>query len=194
MKKRNALPVLAMICAAAAGFICSCSGKISEKTDDGSISINISVKEGEFSLKPFLQWDSAIDGVRKFMNENYADWNAANDGNPVFEQTTRFWKISYATGKLDATFYFNDEKGSKLLIAEFNYFGTDNLKPLQDEMERLGFKYKGQLHFDDFNADVCHLYLSPDEELEVQISGWQKEGGSWSISFQPFDKDDLNFL
>ena len=53
---------------------------------------------------------------------------------------------------------------------------------------------EGELKYPDYNADICYMYLSEDEKLEVQVAYWEKEGGSWSVSFQPFDSRDLNFL
>jgi hypothetical protein len=62
------------------------------------------------------------------------------------------------------------------------------------ELERNGFVNKGEIKFDDFNADLTYLYLSADGSIEVQVSSWEKDGGSWAISFQSFDKNDLNHL
>ena len=50
------------------------------------------------------------------------------------------------------------------------------------------------MKFEDSNADITYLYLSADKKNEVLLSSWEKDGGSWAISFQLTDKNDLNLL
>ena len=90
--------------------------------------------------------------------------------------------------------YFANIDATSLSLVSYDFFFPMPLEPVMAELERHGFVNKGEIRFDDFNADITYMFLSADEAIEVQVSSWKKDGGSWAISFQPFDQNDLNHL
>ena len=172
----------------------------------GSKSNNQSQEQGETSelvinldsivIKPYLAFGSSLADVEKFMSENYADWEVKNPDSlecfPNGEEQS--WGRSYGKGTHGMEFDFNDARGSHLTIVSYDFFFPTPLEPVMADLERLGFENKGEVRFDDFNADLTYLFLSADGKLEVQVSSWEKDGGSWSISFQPTDEGDFEHL
>ena len=41
---------------------------------------------------------------------------------------------------------------------------------------------------------LSYLFLSPDESIEAMPFYWEKDGGSWAITFQPTNDFDLEHL
>jgi hypothetical protein len=69
-----------------------------------------------------------------------------------------------------------------------------SISAVMAELERNGFVNKGEVRFDDYNADICYLFLSANGEIESLVSSWEKDGGSWNITFQLTDPFDLEHL
>jgi hypothetical protein len=147
-------------------------------------------------IKPYMAFGSSLADVEKYLKATYADYAEwkASDLNTFEYEGGRSYCKEYTKGKCKLGFYFANADGTSLYLVSYDYFFPMPLEPVMAELERNGFVNKGEIKFDDFNADLTYLYLSADGSIEVQVSSWEKDGGSWAISFQPFDKNDLNHL
>ena len=176
---------------AALALVISC--KEVKPLDPTGLTINVTVPQGSYELTPLLRWNATVSDVKTYMSDFYGKWQDEGIDALLF-QDNGLWVKKFSTGSLECNYYFLDSSGKDLVLVSFDYFGSSYLQPLHEEMERLGFEYKGVVTFPDYNADTCHLYLSPDLTLEVQLASWEKDGGSWCISFQPTDPDDLKLV
>ena len=114
----------------------------------------------------------------------------------LFEQVEvdRYYSKESTKRNRKLVFYFANIDGTSLSLVSYDFFFPMPLEPVMAELERHGFVNKGEIRFDDFNADITYMFLSADEAIEVQVSSWKKGGGSWGIGFQPLDQNDLNHL
>ena len=158
--------------------------------DVTGLTVNVTVPQGSYALTPLLRWNATVSDVKVYMNDYYGKWQDEGLDALLF-QDNGLWVKRFSTGRLESNYSFLDSSGKDLVLISFDYFGSSDLRPLHEELERLGFEYKGEIAFQDYNADICHLYLSPDKALEIQLASWEKDGGSWCISFQPTDPADL---
>lgn len=163
----------------------------------GDVNKGIVINLGSVVIKPYMQFGASLADVEKYMNDNYAGWTDNNpDALQQYEQqggTT--WKKLYSKDGQTIEFLFlGNSTGGKFALVSYGFDSIALLPNVKSELERNKFTYKGVLKFEDYNADLCQLFLSDDEAIEVQVSSWEKDGGSWTISFQELDKYDLQFL
>jgi len=147
-------------------------------------------------IKPYMVFGSSQAEVEKYLKETYADfaeWESSDMKPFDYEGGSSYYK-EYTKGAYKLGFYYANADGTDLKLVSYDYFFPMPLEPVMAELERNGFVNKGKIEFSDFNADLTYLYLSADCSIEVQVSSWEKDGGSWAISFQPIDKNDLNHL
>lgn len=194
---KNLLKFTVIVCSAMTCLLTACVSKSdtpAQSQEDGSALV---IDLDSIVIEPYMEFGVSLADVEKYMNENYADWEVKNpDSLECFEQeeTGYLWSRSYVNGKNEMSFYFKDADATNLVLVSYDYFFPMPLEPIMAELEKLGFENKGEVKFDDFNADITYLYLSSDEKYEVQLSSWEKDGGSWAITFQLTDKNDLNHL
>ena len=162
----------------------------------GDVNRGIVINIGSIVIKPYMQFGASLIDVEKYMKEYYADWTDNNPDalNQYQQQGGSTWKKTYTKENNTIKYLFGNSGGGNLLLVSYGFNSPISLTDAKAELERNGFKYKGVLKFEDYDADVCNLFLSADNTIEVQLSYWQKDGGTWSISFQNFDEYDLNFL
>lgn len=147
-------------------------------------------------IKPCLAFGSSLADVEKYLKETYADyaeWNAS-DVEPFDQESGRSYAKEYTKGNSKVSFYFANADCTNLMLVAYDYYFSMPIEPVMAELERKGFVNMGEIRFDDFNADLTYMFLSADKSIEVQVSSWEKDGGSWAISFQPLDPNDLNHL
>ena len=148
-------------------------------------------------IKPYLAFGSSVADAEQYIKDTFSDYEAWESGElEPFDQEdeSRTYIKEYDNGNRSMSFYFANADGTNLALVSYDYFFPVSKESVMAELERNGLVYKGEIRFDDYNADHCYLYLSADGTLEVQFSTWKKNGGSWALSFQPFDKNDLNYL
>jgi len=148
-------------------------------------------------IKPYLAFGSSVADAEQYIKDTFSDYEAWESGElePYDqEDAPRTYFKEYVNGNRSMSFCFDNADGTNLVLVSYDYFFPVSKEPVMAELERNGFVYKGEVRFADYNADHCYLYLSADGTLEVQFSTWKKDGGSWALSFQPVDKNDLNHL
>ena len=201
MKAKNIfLAALTTICAIAmTGSLSSCS----DSDDDNNgvppkpiFQITVNTPSGTtYVLKPYMEWTNTLTDIEKYMSENYPDWTDEHDGKLTADKYyPSQWNRSFCKGFMHNAYAFADDKGVEYKLVAYTFYGSTYVKNIQEQLTQFGYTYKGKLISDNFDADACYLYLSQDESIEAQISVWEKEGGRWSLSFQPLDKDDLQYL
>jgi hypothetical protein len=197
MNKKNSLyAALIMMCVITFSVtLGSCEKNDDQIDDENSLIMNVDTNGVNFTIKPFLDWGATLADVEKFMAKNYPGWEVEYDGELKYDSTAGRWVRFYSSNELFIANYFEDEAGNDFDMIEFDFYGRDNIKQLQDECVRSGLKYKGHICLDDDPTDLFYLYLSADEKLEVNLffENFEDEG-YWGITFQSLDKDDLNQL
>jgi len=147
-------------------------------------------------IKPYLGFGSSLADVEDYIAEAYAEYDEWGTDylEPFDQEGGRTYKKEYFNGDFELDFFFANADGTDLKLVSFDFFFPIQLEPVIAELERNGFVNKGEVKFDDYNADICYLLLSADGSIEAQLSSWEKNGGSWALSFQLLDEDDLNHL
>ncbi|MBQ7180289.1 MAG: hypothetical protein IJR87_03245 [Bacteroidaceae bacterium] len=187
------LTALAGVCAMNMQTACSCKNDNPAIYDEEtSVVINLD----SIVIKPYIHFGASFADVGIYMTENFADYSAENPGSLMVLETEEgiTWFKRYVKADRRIEFYFNNDDGRELKMVSYDYFFPMPLEPIMAELERNGFTNKGEVRYDDYNADICYLFLSSDENIEVLLSSWEKDGGSWSLTFQLTDEYDLQHL
>jgi hypothetical protein len=182
----------ATLCCAITVFT-ACNNRASFAPDDkAEFVINLD----SVVIRPYLGFGSSLTGVREYIERYYPGYTTSDgDSLEAIKQIggTIYRKL-YKNGKSELSFYFIDKDGNNLTLCSYDYFFPMSLEPVKAQLLSNGFSYKGTISYEDFNSDITYLYLSADNELEVQLSYWYKDGGIWAISFQPTDENDLKIV
>ena len=196
-KKVSLHAALIMMCVIAFSVsLGSCEKNDADQIDDEySLSLNVDTNGVNFTIRPLLDWGATVADVEKYMAKNYPSWEVEDDGKLVYDSTVVSWLKSYSCNDIYMYFFFKDEAGNGFCMIEFDFYGKNNIKQLQDECVRLGLKYKGLLYWEEVPYLLSYHYLSADEKLEVNLffENFDDED-YWGISFQSLDKDDQNHL
>ena len=197
MKKFFMTLAAVLCCAMTMAVLTACSNNDDNPAvPSADVNKGIVLNIGSMTIKPYMQFGASLADVESYMKAYYADWtdNNPNALSELQQQEGKTWKKTYRKGKQGISYLFLNASGGKLALCSY----SDNTPlPLADataELERNGFKKQGVLKFEDYDADICYLFLSADKSIEVQLSSWEKDGGSWSVSFQEYDEYDMQFL
>ena len=147
-------------------------------------------------IVPYMAFGASLDEVEKHMEMVHDDYKVEQTDSLVCyeEEGTTTYGRCYERGNRQIRFGFDYAEGSSLAYTSYDYFFPVRLESIMTELERKGFENKGEVKFDDDNADICYLFLSADEKTEVLLSKCERNGGSWAICFQPTDINDLNHI
>lgn len=163
-----------------------------EETDTTTIVIDLD----SIVIKPYLQFGTSLADAKKYMTDNLADYYDEDPNLLVFVEIEggALWSKRYKNGKREISFFFVDPDGKQLTMVSYDFFFPVPLETIMAELERNGFTNMGEIRFDDYNADISYLFLSSDGGIEAMPSYWEKDGGSWGITFQPTNDFDLQHL
>ncbi len=198
MNKINYLSAaLIMMCVVAFSVsLGSCDKNEVDSHDENSLSLKVDTNGVNFTLTPLINWKANLTDVEKYMAKYYPDYSVCNEGKLEHDENCDKWFLFYENnGKMNIYFLFDDEQGNGLYMVEFEFFTPCNVDKIRAELSGLGFKYKGLLYWDIYPEDLLYMYLSNDEKLEVLLDVENcGDYDFWYVSFQSFDKDDLNHL
>ena len=196
MNKKNSLyAALIMMCVITFSVtLGSCEKNDDQIDDENSLIMNVDTNGVDIAFRPFIDWGSTLADAEKYLKRYYPDYFALDDGKMFYDSLMDRWIMYYECNTMVISFFFDDEKGSSLIMSEYSSYGSD-IKRIQDELVRLGFNYKGLVYWDYIPDQLTYLYFSSDEKLEVQVAINNNEGPDfWVLNFQPTDKDDLDYL
>ena len=163
-----------------------------KETDTTAIVINLD----SIVIKPYLNFGTPLADAEKYMAENYADYVAENPNSLEYVELDGggLWYKLYKKGNCWISFFFVDADGKDLTMVDYDFFFPIQFEAVMAELERNGFTNKGVVEFENDNSDLSYLFLSPDESIEAMPFYWEKDGGSWAITFQPTNDFDLEHL
>ena len=196
MNKKNSLyAALIMMCVITFSVtLGSCEKNDDQIDDENSLIMNVDTNGVDIAFRPFIDWGSTLADAEKYLKRYYPDYFALDDGKMFYDSLMDRWIMYYECNTMVISFFFDDEKGSSLIMSEYSSYGSD-IKRIQDELVRLGFNYKGLVYWDYIPDQLTYLYFSSDEKLEVQVGmNNNEEPDFWVLNFQPTDKDDLDYL
>ena len=196
--KKYLMTLAAVLCCAMTTVVFTACSSNEDNPTFPSIDVNneVVINLGSIVIKPYLQFGASLADVEAYMKANYPDWTDNNPDalNEYQQQGGATWKKTYTKDNGTIKYLFGNASGGSLLLVSYGFNSPISLPAVKTELERNGFTYEGILKFDDYDADVCNLFLSADKTIEAQLSYWAKDGGSWSLSFQNLDEYDLQFL
>ena len=174
----------------------SCDKNEVDNQDENSLSLKVDTNGVNFTLTPLINWKANLTDVEKYMAKYFPGFNVCDDGELEYNENCDDWALSYENdGNMRIFFLFRDEQGNALDMVEFDFFSSCNADNIRAELSRLGLKYKGLLYWDRCPQELIYMYLSNDEKLEVQFDVHNcGDEDYWFLSFQPFDKDDLDHM
>lgn len=163
-----------------------------DRTDTAAIVINLD----SIVIKPYVQFDASLADVQEYIANNFADYTDEDPDSLVHTEVDggALWAKRYKNGKREVSFFFVDADGRQLTMISYDFFFPIHFESLMAELERNGFTNKGEIRFDGYNADISYLFLSPDGSIEAMPFYWEKDGGSWAVTFQPTNDFDLQHL
>lgn len=195
--KKNLMTLAAFLCCIMTTIaLTACGNKENTtKTEDFEEITSLEIKVDSIVIKPYLEFRSSLADVEKYMADNFGDYTAINADSltRVVKNDVTFYEKRYKKGNRQIGLFFN-EFDSTFIASSYDYFFPIPLKPVMDELKRIGFKYMGEQKFDDFDTDKHYLFLSKDESIEVKLDSWEKNGGGWKISFLRPDENDFIYL
>jgi len=172
----------------------SCEKNDNQIDDENSLIMNVDTNGVDIAFRPFIDWGSTLADAEKYLKRYYPDYFALDDGKMFYDSLMDRWIMYYECNTMVISFFFDDEKGSSLIMSEYSSYGSD-IKRIQDELVRLGFNYKGLVYWDYIPDQLTYLYFSSDEKLEVQVGmNNYEESDFWVLNFQPTDRNDLDYL
>ena len=196
MNKKNSLyAALIMMCVITFSVtLGSCEKNDNQIDDENSLIMNVDTNGVDIAFRPFIDWGSTLADAEKYLKRYYPDYFALDDGKMFYDSLMDRWIMYYECNTMVISFFFDDEKGSSLIMSEYSSYGSD-IKRIQDELVRLGFNYKGLVYWDYIPDQLTYLYFSSDEKLEVQVGmNNYEESDFWVLNFQPTDRNDLDYL
>ena len=160
--------------------------------DPSTLAINLDT----ISFVPYIHFGTSLSEVQGYMADNFADYSDTNpDSLFYFEpEGGALWVKLYKKGPREVSFYFTDAEGKDLTMVSYDFYFPIQIEAVMNELERNGFTNRGEIRFEDDNSDISYLFLSPDESIEAMIFYWEKDGGSWALTFQPTNDFDLQHL
>jgi len=210
MKTKNIfLTALTVICAVAiTNSLSSCADEDGGGDDPvipapKTFQIIVNARGTTYVLKPFFEWTGNLTDIEDYMSKEYPTWSDEFEGDLKPDSyLSNTWNRSFRNGDMHNVYLFADNRGVEYKLVAYNYYGSTYIKSIQKQLEDFGYVYKGKLNTDNIEADESLLYLSKDGKIEVQITTWGgklsdnqwSDGGRWSLSFQPFDENDLQYL
>ena len=198
MKSKDFLHVALAVMCAVAFSVCvdSCDkNDINKSNDENSLSFVVDTNGVSLAIRPMINWDATSAELDEFMTRNYPDMEILEGEKLYYDSLCDCWRSTYSNNNLNIDFLFGDEQGNDCKMMAFHLDVTGDIEKIREELVRAGLKYKGLVYYDDYPVDMTYLYLSADEQLEVQLYTNNDGGeGYWGISFQPTDKDDFNSI
>ena len=193
--KKN-LMAAAALCCMAMSVQTACTGKSDNPPIQDEEAVAVVLNLDSIVIKPYLQFGASLADVQEYMADNFADYSDENPDSLVYNEMEggSLWSKTYEKGTRKISFYFYNADGKDLTLVSYDFFFPMPLEPVMAELERNGYTNKGEIRFDDYNADITYLFLSADERIEAMPSSWEKDGGSWAITFQPTNDFDLQHL
>ncbi len=173
----------------------SCTDKnnqCTENTDSSTIVINLDT----ISIVPYVQFGTSLADVQGYMADNFAGYSDTNPDSLIYYELEggALWAKIYKKGTHEVSFYFNDAEGKDLTMVSYDFFFPIQIEAVMAELERNGFTNRGEIRFENDNSDISYLFLSSDESIEAMVFYWEKDGGSWALTFQPTNDFDLQHL
>ena len=163
-----------------------------KETDTMAIVINLD----SIVIKPYVKFGTPLADVEEYMAEYYADYSDEYPDALEYIELDggELWFKYYKKGNCEISFYFVDAEGKDLTMVSYDFYFPISFEAVMAELERNGFTNMGEVEFENDNSDLSYLFLSPDESIEAMPFYWEKDGGSWAITFQPTNDFDLQHL
>ncbi|MBR3698799.1 MAG: hypothetical protein IKM85_04690 [Bacteroidales bacterium] len=164
----------------------------SKEKDTMEIVINLD----SIVIKPYVKFGAPLADVKAYMAQNFADYPEEHPDSLEYIELDGggLWSKYYMKEDRWISFFFTDAEGKDLTMVSYDFFFPIQIEAVMAELERNGFTNKGEVEFENDNSDLSFLFLSPDESIEAMPFYWEKDGGSWAITFQPTNDFDLQHL
>ena len=162
--------------------------------DETTFSINIESNEKNYSLTPLTDWNASLADIREYMAKDYPDWENAYDGELQLDTINEDFGsyIAYINDSLAMFFAFKNVEGKEYGLLQYVDYTSTDIASLIREMTRNGYTYAGKSKNMPEGQVEGYFYISPNNELLVEICNWSKYGGFRCIDISAFDQEFYN--
>ena len=165
--------------------------------DASTLSLNINSVNDSCCVTPLMDWGVSFTDVKRFMTQNYPDWELQNNGELICDtisEDSLEWYAKYQKGDFRQFFYFNNADGERYLSFQFgDYASTDEI-PLDRELTRNGLVYMGRdtTYYEEGISN--HVYVPLSKDYIAVASAWIAHGGCRIIGVGPYDEEYLKLI
>ena len=165
--------------------------------DQSTLSLNINSVNDSCCVTPLMDWGVSFTDVKRFMTQNYPDWELQNNGELICDtisEDSLQWYAKYQKGDFRQIFVFNNADGERYLSFQFgDYASTDEI-PLDRELTRNGLLYMGRdtTYYEEEISNNVYVPLSKD--YIAVASAWIAYGGCRIIDVGPYNEEFMNVV
>jgi hypothetical protein len=165
--------------------------------DESTLSLNINSVNDSCCVTPLMDWGVSFTDVKRFMTQNYPDWELQNNGELICDtisEDSLQWYAKYQKGDFGQFFVFNNADGEGYHFFQFgDYASTDEI-PLDRELTRNGLVYMGRDTTYYEEAISNHVYVPLSKDYIAVASAWIAYGGCRIIEVGPYDEEYMNVV
>jgi hypothetical protein len=161
--------------------------------NDTTLSINAFSGVDSCTVVPLLDWDATVDDVREYMADNYPDWAVEENGElqPDTTYIIDLWYVEYIKDSIQMVYYFSDIEGKNYFEYQYINSISDDIKPLQSELTRNGYVFKGRMPRIPQNVNSAYFYVSQDSKNIVGAVSSSDFGGCQLLEIRKYGEKYL---
>ena len=165
--------------------------------DESTLSLNINSVNDSCCLTPLMDWGVSFTDVKRFMTQNYPDWELQNNGELICDTVSEdslVWYAKYQKGDFRQFFVFNNADGERYLSFQFGDNASTDEIPLDRELTRNGLVYMGRdtTYYEEEISN--HVYVPLSKDYIAVASAWTAYGGCRTIDVGPYNEEFMNVV
>ena len=160
--------------------------------DQSALSLNINSVNDSCCVTPLMDWGVSFTDVKRFMTQNYPDWELQNNGELICDtisEDSLQWYAKYQKGDFGQFFVFNNADGEGYHFFQFGDYASIDEIPLDRELTRNGLVYMGRdtTYYEEGISN--HVYVPLSKDYIAVASAWIAHGGCRTIYVGPYDEE-----
>jgi len=165
--------------------------------DQTTLSLNIYSEKDSCCVTPMLDWGASLTDVKRFMEQNYPDWEIQDNGELISDTISEdsiVWYTSFQRGNIIQFLFFDNAEGDRLFYYQFvDNTSTDEIQ-IDRELTRNGLEYKGYFGYNYEGLISNHVYVPLSKDYIVVASAWETYGGCRVLEVFQYYEDFLKNL
>lgn len=170
---------------------------LNQLIDQTTLSMIINSENDSCSLTPLMDWGASFTDIKRFMAQNYPDWEIQNNGDLICDtiaEDSLDWYAKFSNGEFSQFFFFDNGDGERYHSFQFVDYSSTDEKPLDWELTRNGLVYLG--HDTTYYVEEIsnHVYVPLSKDYVALASAWEMYGGCRVIDVIPYDEEYINSI